>query len=290
MLGKLLKYEFKATARIFLLMYVALFAVAGLNALVIPYNGNTLLGFLDLMPTLRNVITSLAVILYVLLTIAVLVVTLVIVVIRFYRMLGDEGYLWFTLPVTANQHIISKLLVGLVWSVASFLVVMLSVLVLTLPAGWIGELWRLPELSKTIAELNLNPGLWTICLFAIVIVSYLSSILMCYAAMAVGPNFIKSRLGGSVLAYIIMYVGTQILSTVELLVLAGPVNTQAQRIADLAYQLDTSAMTSAVSQMGGAIDQIVLISTATYCIGYLVLVVVFYLITRFFLTQKLNLA
>ncbi|MCL1846380.1 MAG: hypothetical protein FWF91_00235 [Coriobacteriia bacterium] len=290
MLGKLLKYEFKATARIFLLMYAALLVVAALNAVVVPFNGRTFIAFLDALPFLQDIITSLSILLYVLLIVAVFVMTVVVILIRFYRMLGNEGYLWFTLPVTANQHIISKLIAALVWSVASCVVVLLSVLLLTLPAGWISELWRIPWAWQEVVGFGFNPGLWLFCLVAILLLSGLSSLLMCYSAMAIGPNLTKSRLGGTVLAFIIVYFAVQILSTIQLLLIAGPLTMEAQSIAAISSSMYVTDLITALSQIAGAVDSMVLMTTSTFCVGYLVTAVVFYILTRHFMTNKLNLS
>ena len=293
MLGKLLKYEFKATARIFLLMYAALLVLAGFNAIIIPFNGNTTLGFLEALPTLHTTITTLSTLMYVLAAIAVCVVTFVIIIVRFYRMLGDEGYLWFTLPVTANQQILSKLIAAFVWSFASLIVFVISIGLLTLPSGWVGELWRIPDLWGQAKAMGFTPGLWLWCALVLILISWFSSILSYYTAIATGPNLIKSRLGGSVLAYIIIYIATQILSAILLVAIAAPIAAQVESISEISVPLSMSygaTATLLTGQLVEAINRIVLICTT--CFGGMSLVTagVFYFITRHFITNKLNLA
>ena len=58
---------------------------------------------------------------------AMLAVIVIVAVQRFYKnLLGDEGYLMFTLPATPGQQIFSKLLVSLVWSLMGIVVVILG--------------------------------------------------------------------------------------------------------------------------------------------------------------------
>ena len=120
MLKKLLKYEFKATARTYGGMYLALLAASVLfGGSVRRWNGtnsdtySTLVGLLSLV--------------YTAVIIGTVVVTIMTIVQRFYRnLLGREGYLMHTLPVTPAQLILSKLISSMVWLLCSILVIALS--------------------------------------------------------------------------------------------------------------------------------------------------------------------
>ena len=99
MLKKLLKYEFKATARTYGGMYLALLAASVLfGGSVRRWNGtnsdtySTLVGLLSLV--------------YTAVIIGTVVVTIMTIVQRFYRnLLGREGYLMHTLPVDRRAHV-----------------------------------------------------------------------------------------------------------------------------------------------------------------------------------------
>ena len=120
MLKQLLKYEFKATARTYGGMYLALLAASVLfGGSVRRWNGtnsdtySTLVGLLSLV--------------YTAVIIGTVVVTIMTIVQRFYRnLLGREGYLMHTLPVTPAQLILSKLISSMVWLLCSILVIALS--------------------------------------------------------------------------------------------------------------------------------------------------------------------
>lgn len=121
MLKKLLKYEFKATARTYGTIYLALLFVAGLLGFTFRVeNDFTESRVFDVLFTL-----------YDLLAVALVVVTIITVIHRFTRnLLGREGYLMHTLPVTEAQLVGSKLISSAVWLLASAVVGVVSLVVM----------------------------------------------------------------------------------------------------------------------------------------------------------------
>ena len=275
MLRKLLKYEFKATARIFPLMYAALLIVATINALLLPFSDNALSNLLDAVPTLRDIIYSLSSLTYTIALVAVTVLTAVVIVVRFYRMLGDEGYLWFTLPVNADQQLIAKLICALVWWLATALAVTISVLILALPELITDDFISLRDFIQILFG---YPGVtlsWFATLTFYLISACIYSPLIFFMAMSIGPNLTKSRLGGSVLAYVIIYIALQVVGVIRLLFLTGPILSFADNMTTSADYYDISG--------------ILQIFLNSYSVINLLLAVGFYFITRYFLKNKLNL-
>ena len=91
MLKQLLKYEFKATGRTYGGLYLALVALAVLS------------GF-SLRSSSKDNFASLLLFAYMIVAVAVAVVSVMTIVTRFTRnLLGREGYLMHTLPVTESQ-------------------------------------------------------------------------------------------------------------------------------------------------------------------------------------------
>ena len=123
MLTKLLKYEFKATARTYGTIYFALLAVAGLLGFTFRVDDHiTVTG-----SNAFDVLVSL----YSLLVIALIIVTIVTVIQRFTKNLfGREGYLMHTLPVTETQLVASKIISSAVWLLCSALVGVVSIVVM----------------------------------------------------------------------------------------------------------------------------------------------------------------
>ena len=111
MLGKLLKYEYKATSRYFIGLYIvlALLTIGNKIMLIIEDTSDVQLRVVDI---LFGIIMAS----YVIAIIAIAVATVVLMLRRFYfNMLKDEGYLTFTLPATVGQHIASKMIVCITW-------------------------------------------------------------------------------------------------------------------------------------------------------------------------------
>ena len=91
MLGKLIKYEFKATGRLLLPVYGALLLMGGVVNL-----GLTLQGKLPVLKFAQGVL----IFAYVALMVAAFALSFFVVISRFYKnLICDEGYLMFTLPV-----------------------------------------------------------------------------------------------------------------------------------------------------------------------------------------------
>ena len=125
MLGKLIKHEFKATAKLLLPLLAAVLALMG-GFQVIFLVVKLLTGRNDSHP-LVAVLFALFAVLAAFALLAMLAVIVIVAVQRFYKnLLGDEGYLMFTLPATPGQQIFSKLLVSLVWSLMGIVVVILD--------------------------------------------------------------------------------------------------------------------------------------------------------------------
>lgn len=90
MLGKLMKYDLKSMFKVFVPLWLALLAVSVVNRFTIQFDSNAIIGGLP---------TVIFMILYVGLIIAVMVVAVALIIMRFYHgLLKDEGYLMFTLP------------------------------------------------------------------------------------------------------------------------------------------------------------------------------------------------
>ena len=127
MLGKLLKYEYKATSRYFIGLYIVLALLTIGNKVMITIKATT-----DIDLKVVDILFGLIMVSYIVAIIAITVATFVLILRRFYfNMLKDEGYLSFTLPTTVGQHIASKLIVGITWFVATIVLNVISIFVVT---------------------------------------------------------------------------------------------------------------------------------------------------------------
>ena len=218
MLAKLLKYEAKATARSFLPIYLAILLFALINRVINPFDkvsdgvSVTVEGF-----SFINMMRMASIVVYFALIVATIAMTFVIIIQRFYKnLLGDEGYLMFTLPVKPWQHIVSKLLISLMWIALSFIVIVSSVLVLINIDNLFGEIGRLIREARGFfgdTLLILAP------ISALIGASYF--IMTVYNALSIGHLFNKHRILASFVAYLGIYMVGQIVGTIFLFTTAG---------------------------------------------------------------------
>lgn len=215
---KLLKYEWKACARIFLPLYGVVLLMSIINMLMTTDSAQN---FLNGIP---SVILAL---LYVALLVAVFVVTVVILIQRFYQnLLGDEGYLMFTLPVTVAQHIWSKVIVAVAICLLSGLVALLSIAIIGADTNLIfGIGIMLDELGKAIVADPNGLG-YMLEGILLLLLSLASSVLFIYLCMALGHLAKKHRVLMSVVWYFVLSTAAQFLLTFVLFgAMNGPMST-----------------------------------------------------------------
>ena len=203
MLKKLLKHEFRATARIYGGLYLALLAVSVLfGASIRGWNGtnsdaySTAVGLLSLAYTAVLIGTA--------------VVTVMTIVRRFYsNLLGREGYLMHTLPVTEAQLVGAKLISGTVWSVCSIFAAGLSFGILAIlmmaEIDLLDQLpWMLSQLREAFARYDM--AFWETMLFSglVCFVRMVSAIACIYAACMVGHQFKNHPALAGILSFFVM--------------------------------------------------------------------------------------
>ena len=207
MLGKLMKHEFRATARIMLPVMGAMVALALLANLSI----RGLAGNLSDVPMLR-ILFVLIIIFFGVAVVATAVMSLVIMVSRFYRnLLKDEGYLMFTLPVSVHELIWSKLIVSLVWFLGTGLLIFLVMTLMALNLSHTNLqmiLEQFPSWSEILRWLDEAGVRGQVITFLVQIVlgTLIGIFAVClhfYGAMALGHMFSKDK----VLLSIVFFVG-----------------------------------------------------------------------------------
>ena len=117
MLKQLLKYEFKATKSLYFGLYLALALLS--VVLGVSFRQENARAHSTSFQNLEVILM----VLYLSVIFAIAVLCFVSTVQRFYKnLLGREGYLMHTLPVTETQLILSKLITSMVWVLCSGLV------------------------------------------------------------------------------------------------------------------------------------------------------------------------
>lgn len=210
MLGKLIKHEFKAVSKILVILHIALFIITVIGMFAINFRSEN--GRLQ-------IISQLTFIMYILILIAVSVAVLIFIIVRFYRNLfTDEGYLMNTLPVKSHELILSKLIVGFLWCMINGICTIISVFLLWLSQSSFDEIIKLwNELYTELVNDGILVSHFTIFILIGCIISVLYMIIMFYASIAIGQTFRKHKVLFSLGAYVVLYVISQIVSTLILL-------------------------------------------------------------------------
>ena len=269
MLMKLVKHEFRATGRVMGLLFLVLLAAAvGANFSIQVLNGSSL--------SLLRILGALVMSAYVMAVIGVCFVCFFLMLQRFYRnLLGDEGYVMFTLPVSVHQHVWSKLMVTAVWYLATGAAVMLSFLILGYRAGLVRDILQgLAQIFRGITAYYALNG--TAIVLELLILAFLGCVafaLQFYASMAVGHSFSAHKIVWSVVFFFVFQFAMQILGAFLILALdEGPLYHLLMR---LDFHIDGAAAVHFAMW-------ILIVLTALYG-------AVFYFVTALTLKKRLNL-
>lgn len=270
MLRKLIKYEFKATGRIFFPLYLALIIIAFIQRLFFQFNienmGSIVINILSLIvPSLFGAIVM-----------AICVVTFVMTIQRFYKnMLGREGYLMFTLPVSVSKLIWSKLIVVMVWIILSVIVGSVAFMIVIFNFNDLKLLFS--EFGNMMSQI-FSGGIGFISIMIegilLVLAACASEVLSIYLCMAIGQLSDKHKGLCAVGAYIGISI---IVGNVVFAIIAG---------AD-----STPFVLNLVERFLMPMDPIqamnvTLIAMLLFC---LIEATVYFLVTKYLLTKKLNL-
>ena len=265
MLLRLLKQDIRSTGRIMAVLYAAVLVLAAVSRVLTSFVDETVASVLIM------VFSRLISILFVIAVVACVVMTFVLMIIRFYKnFLTDEGYLMFTLPVTTGQLIWSKLLVAVFWVIVSAAVGVLASFILTVGTDAQDVIFGI-DFSELFRGFTGGQTALVVVLTATLVLLYAGyTYLRCYAAMAVGQSFGSRKLLLSVVFYIAFGIAESILTTA----LASPLlNTKAfENIMFNAEPFDV-----VLRFLGGA------------NVLYLVLCAIYFAVTYLFFRKKLNL-
>ncbi len=208
MLGKLIKHEFRATGRTMLPILGVVLIMALLANLSSP-------GFEVTDVTIIQILLGLLFAFLFIGIIAAGVVALVVMINRFYKnVLGEEGYLTMTLPVSTHAIIWSKLIVSFVWFVATAIVALIAMFltvagIARMDLSYIFS--NFPTLSEVLNDFytfsGFNSSTMPVFVLEAVAYSFLSALVIClhfYASMAIGHGFKNRKVLMSVVFFIVI--------------------------------------------------------------------------------------
>lgn len=259
---KLLKYEWKACARTCLPLYGVLILMSFVTHMLYSIPKNSTFGVM--LPTISSM-------LYMCVMVAAFVVTAVILIQRFYKnLLGSEGYLMFTLPVTVSQHLFSKTIIAVVMIALSSLAAMISI-------GIFADMSFGAFFVDMIKGMAQNGGLlFGLELFVLLVLGIAGMALFIYLCIALGHLASKHRLLMSVVWYFVL---STVLQFLMLMVMMGAGNAMPEPVIDA-----MKTMLNGITPMGAA--HLVMLFG---CVAALIGDAVYFLVTRWILVHKLNL-
>lgn len=196
MLGRLIKYEFKSTSRIMIP------SIAVWLSIILSIKGTQLLFHND-----NEIITAITSVVLFVASLAMGIILTVIIISRFYKtLLGDEGYLTFTLPIKTKTIIFAKYLMAIIWQAIMLILVILCILLLLDKDEWeYLNTYIIPHLTFL--------NIWTVLALAgfLMLVSAFE-IMLIYMAIAIASLFNKHRFILSVVFYIALETVVQIIN------------------------------------------------------------------------------
>ena len=225
MLGKLLKYDFRAMWKQFSIIWPAALAIALINRFTLPFNR----GSGSSAGVKSELLSMITITMFVGVMCAMFVVAMVFVLTRFYRgLLGDEGYLMHTLPVKPWQLVLSKLICAVVVTVTNVVVSILAMF-LMMPINWTA-LFDVIQWQRLVQGLMQQPvalaylgEFFLLCVTALALM-----VTMVYLSMSIGHLFHRRRVLMSIAAFFALdIVGNLIITLMDQLGVLGFLNQMA---------------------------------------------------------------
>lgn len=217
MLGKLIKYEWKSMGRILLPLFGITIFMSILSGLGLKYWDS--LNTISFMGTLIALIG----VLFAIIIFATLAGPFVVSIYRFKKNLFDsEGYLMNTLPVTSEQNIAAKLIVSIIYEILAFVAAAISGMIFAGVMSYIDAGSIIRSFLNEILP-YMTPGMYmTGFEFAVLMISGFAAFNSAvYAAIAVGHSAAEHKVLKSILAYVGIYMLTQLIGGTVLIPLGA---------------------------------------------------------------------
>lgn len=273
MLGKLIKYEFKSTGKFMLLMYALLIALSSIMSVGLALNLDEVLTAVadrfDIGGLIIGLFAFLVVTVFVILNFVVICGMFFYAISRFKNnLLGDEGYLMNTLPVKVRDNILSKAIVSVIWTLAGFLVAVLSYFILFLGVVGTDIFGNVSEAFTMIHWSNVNVFEFAVVIFEMCLMGLVAIVNIyfnIYASMAIGYSADTHRTAKSIGVFILLQMATSVFETFTL----------------TPFQLSGTDTPFLIGGIHMSLWYAIIVN--------LIEIIAFYLITHHFLSKKLNL-
>lgn len=277
MLGKLIKYECRDTAKLILVTYAALAIATVMGGLSFhQLNSRALWATSKLAETVFIILFAI----YLIAIVGIFIGVFIYLCSRYYKtMYSAQGYLIHTLPVNPVSVLTAKLLTAFLWMFFTTVLAVLSFFIMLgigtgenilseiLNYNYFNNLFS----TNAFRLLGMTPAFFISYLFLSLFCSILYYILFVYASMAVGQLFQTGRTGFSILAGFCFYLLKQLCGTIALTVTN--------------YTGIFSVLSASSEEMGSALRSIMLAGLFITVF----LIALFYLVCVYVNKKRLNL-
>lgn len=291
MLGKLIKHEWKSVSKVGGLMLLAMLVVTIIGCILIQVTSigemltNDNVETVQVVGMVYGVVTSLLI--YILMLFSVTYGIFIYLGVRFYKtMYTDEGYLIHTLPVTAHQILVSKLLVAGLWYMFIMIGVFVSVfsLIFCCISGMLTEflaeegytVWEMlkelvAELAVAYEEIGFDLTRYALTMIIMLITGPFAGLMSLFGAITIGQLSRKYKALMGILTYFGLMLINMVIGMVVQMVVT--INQTVSLIAN--------PNSDVMINMNATYDASTIISIAMGAIMYVV--------SYFIITKKLNL-
>ena len=195
MLGRLLKYELKATSKVLVPIYIAFIAITIISRVSIDLQVDE--------GSLWSFINGMGLFVFIISAITMFVATAIVIIWRFYRNTSsDEGYLLFTLPVKVDYIIISEFLCALIWGFLMSVFAVLGIFLMIFNRNVDDNIINFSYFGNILSSLTADGIKAIFYLFLDILISTFQEIMSIYCAISLASLFNKHRLIFSATFYI----------------------------------------------------------------------------------------
>ena len=281
MLKKLLKYDLKAVFKYWWIAAISTLGLSVLGGFAVTVLRDTVSTEPEKkVPIILEILSSIALPLVYLGFIALGILTVIMIFVRYYKnFFSDEGYLTFTLPVKKSELINSKVIMGVISSLATSFVVLVNIIII-LVIGFFDNIikpdfWK--EFSEFFSEVFKSLGVYTfVYVLEIILVVFLANLLstlFLYDCVAIASMLVKKA--KVITAIGIYYVANGVISTLFTIFSLFGMST----IIDTMSAMKTSTLLPLISLLGSGIIVMLAMFTA-----------LLYLLQYWIVDRKLNLS
>lgn len=277
MLGRLFKYELKATSKILVPIYIAFIAITIISRVSMEFQVDE--------SSPLNFINGMGLFVFIISAITMFVATAIVIIWRFYRNTSsDEGYLLFTLPVKVDYIIISEFLCAFIWGFLMSVFTALGIFLMVFNRNIDGNIINFLYFGNILSSFTADGIKAIVYLFLDILISSFQEIMSIYCAISLASLLNKHRLIFSATFYIGLIIVVNafsilIMNIVEKIFPLGVYNVYSKNIsgADIVTRWNTD-VAPIINSVVSIVDLIFLV----------VVISIEYIIVRKILSKHLN--